>query len=110
MRPVQAEPTDPVGAGDAPPVYRVRFWSPPPGKGFAWSVSEWDVTEAEQVTDVIEWAAGTADGNPFEVFLRWQDHHTSKDGQTAAYPRYALIYGRPADENPTTETVFFEKQ
>lgn len=58
------------------------MWTPPPAARFAWIVDEWEVTDAEHVTDVVDWAAETAQGNPFEVFLRWEDHCTSKDGQS----------------------------
>jgi hypothetical protein len=34
-------------------MYRVRFWTPPPAPHFARLVDEWDVTDAEQVTDVL---------------------------------------------------------
>jgi hypothetical protein len=77
---------------------------------FAWLVDEWEVTDARQVTEVIAWATSQAEGNPFEVFLRWGDHHTSKDGRLEPYSRYALIYGRPAIVETTAETVFFESE
>lgn len=110
MRSLRADPSDPVGGGDSLPTYRVRIWTPPPTPRFAWFVDEWDVSEAEQITDVIEWATKTADGNPFEIFHRWQDYHTSVDGESVPRPRYALIYGKPADEGGTTETVLLESE
>ena len=109
MRSVRADPGDSVGAGAHPPVYRVRIWAPPPAENYSWFVDEWDVSEAEQVTDVIEWAASTANGNPFEVFYRWHDSHTSSDGAVVQRPRYTLIYGKqPTEETGTTETVVLE--
>ena len=110
MRSVRADSSDPVGGGDSPPEYRVRIWTPPPAAHFAWFVDEWDVTDAEQVTDVIKWGAEVADGNPFEVFLRWEDRHFTRDGRPEPYPRYALIYGRPADEATTIEIIYSESQ
>lgn len=110
MRSVRANPDDSVGCSDSAPVYRVRLWFPPPSVDFAWLVDEWEVTDAGQVTEVIAWATSQAEGNSFEVFLRWEDHHTSKDGRLEPYSRYALIYGRPAIVETTTETVFFESE
>lgn len=49
-----------------------------------------------------------ADGYPFEVFLRWEDHHFTRDGRSEPYSRYALIYGRPADEATTIEIIYSE--
>ncbi|MET3176120.1 UNVERIFIED_ORG: hypothetical protein ABIB52_003994 [Arthrobacter sp. UYCu721] len=43
-------------------------------------VDEWDVSDAENVTEVITWAHSLSDGNPFEVFVHWTDQHTSRDG------------------------------
>jgi len=110
MRTVRADPNDSVGGGDLSPIYRVRFWFPPPAVNFAWLVDEWDVGDAGEVTEVIAWATSKAGGNPFEVFLRWEDHHTSKDGQVEPYSRYALIYGKPAVDDVTTETIFFRSR
>lgn len=110
MRSVRADSSDSVGGGDSPPEYRVRIWTPPPAAHSGWFVDEWDVTDAEQVTDVIEWGAEEADGNPFEVFLRWEDHHFTRDGRPEPYSRYALIYGRPADEAATIEIIYSESQ
>ena len=110
MRIVRAAPDDSVAGGDLPPSYRVRFWFPPPAMNFAWLVDEWDITDAREVTDVIAWARSKAGGNPFEIFLRWEDHHTSKDDQPEPYSRYALIYGKPAVEDATTETISFESK
>lgn len=110
MLTVPANPEDSVGGGDLPPVYRVRLWFPPPRVNFAWRVDEWDVTDADEVTDVIAWARGKAGGNPFEVFLRWEDHHTSIGNQLEPYSRYALIYGKPAVEDVSTETIVLESK
>lgn len=110
MRTVRADPDDSVGGSDSSPVFRVRLWFPPPAVNFAWLVDEWDVADAGEVTDVIEWATSKAGGNPFEVFLRWEDHHTSKEDQLEPYSRYALIYGKPAVEDATTETIIFESK
>jgi hypothetical protein len=110
MRIVQAEPNDPVGGNDAPPEYRVRLWTPPASERSAWFVDEWDVVDAEQVTDVIDWARSESAGNPFEVFLRWYGHHTSQDGESVPYARYALVYGRPAYEGTVTERIIFESE
>lgn len=110
MRTVRADPGDSAGGSDLSPIYRVRLWSPPPAVNFAWLVDEWDVTDAGDVTDVIAWATSKAGENPFEVFLRCEDHHMSKDNQLEPYSRYALIYGKPAVEDATTETIFFESK
>jgi hypothetical protein len=110
MRIVQAEAPDSVGGDDAPPEYRVRLWTPPASERASWFVDEWDVDDAEQVTDVIDWARLEAAGNPFEVFLRWQGHHTTESGQSVPYARYTLVYGKPADEGTTTETITFESE
>lgn len=102
MRSVRADSSDSVGGGDSAPIYRVRIWTPPPAPHFAWYVDEWDVTEAEQVTDVIEWGAKNADGHPFEVFLRWEDHHFTRDGRPEAIlPLRADLRpaGRESDRN-----------
>lgn len=110
MQSERADSGDPVGDGDSAAMYRVRFWTPPPAPHFAWLVDEWNVAGAEQVTDVIEWGTKKANGNPFEVFLRWEDYHLRRDGQPEPYARYVLVYGRPADVETTTETVVFESQ
>ncbi|MHA7264312.1 hypothetical protein ACX80W_14030 [Arthrobacter sp. TMN-37] len=110
MRIAQAQANDPVGSDDAPPEYRVRLWTPPPTERSAWFVDEWDVDNAEQVTDVIEWAKSEAAGNPFEVFLRWYGHHTSRDGECVPYARYTLVYGKPADEETVTEKIVFDSK
>lgn len=108
MHSTRADPNDPVGGGDSVPAYRVRVWGPPPEPRFAWSVDEWDVTDAEQVTDVIDWAADLAGDNPFEVFVRWEDHHTDKNGRLVPRYRYALLYGGPAGEEQTTKDIGLE--
>ncbi len=108
MHSVRAGSSDSVGGGDSAPIYRVRLWTPPPASHFAWYVDEWDVTDAEQVTDVIEWGAKNADGHPFEVFLRWEDHHFTRDGRPEPYSRYTLIYGQPAENATTIEIVYTE--
>ena len=77
---------------------------------FAWLVDEWDITDAREVTDVIAWARSKAGGNSFEIFLRWEDHYTSKDDQLEPYSRYALIYGKPAVEDATTKTIYFQSK
>lgn len=110
MQTVRAAPDDSVGGADLLPTYRVRLWFPPPAVDFAWLVDEWDVTDAREVTDVIAWARTKAAGNPFEIFLRWEDHNTSQDDQLEPYSRYALIYGKPAAEDVTTETIFFKSK
>lgn len=110
MRMSRAAADDSVGGGDLPPSYRVRLWFPPPDTNSAWLVDEWDVSDAREVTDVIAWARTKAGGNPFEVFLRWEDHHTSNNDQLEPYARYALIYGKPATDDSTTETIFFESK
>ena len=110
MHIARADSNDPVGGGDSPPEYRVRIYAPPPAPGFAWFVDEWDVTDAEQVTDVIGWGTEEAAGNPFEVFLRWEGHHITRDGRPEPYSRYALIYGQPPGEESTIETVFLEPE
>lgn len=67
-------------------------------------VDEWDVSDAENVTEVITWAYSLSDGNPFEIFVRWTDQHTSRDGVCHERQRATRIFGTPADE-ARTETV-----
>lgn len=107
MQSVQASADDPVGDGDSAPTYRVRFWTPAPRPRSAWMVDEYDVTKAKDVAEVIEWATATAVGNPFEVFHRWDDHHTDRNSETIPRHRYTLLYGKPAGEEVTTESIIF---
>jgi hypothetical protein len=43
-------------------------------------------------------------------FLRWEDHHFTRDGRPEPYQRYALIYGRPAGEATTIEIIYSVSQ
>lgn len=89
----------------------MRVWSPPPSPHFAWLVDEWSVIDAEQVTDVIRWAAKTAIENPFEVFLRWEEQHTSVAGVSSYRARYARVFGNPPPEDvAVTKTLHFESE
>lgn len=108
---VLADPGDPVGDADPIPVYRVRIWSPPPSPRLAWLVDEWSVNDAGQVTDVIRWATETALENPFEVFLRWEEQHTSVAGVSSSRARYARVFGNPPRADvAVTKTLRFESE
>ncbi|MDT0168885.1 hypothetical protein [Pseudarthrobacter sp. BRE9] len=109
MRIERAADSDPVGDPDLGPMYRVRVWKRPSSAAMGWMVDEWDVAGAEQVSDVIGWAATTAGPGPFEVFIQWHDHHTDRNGNVVQYPRYVRVQGRPPeDAGVTVDSVIFE--
>ncbi|MGH8919034.1 MAG: hypothetical protein ACRD0H_12050 [Actinomycetes bacterium] len=75
---MDAQPVDPrdTECEQPHPVYRVYFWDrppAPPGVGAAevgWVSDEWRVTEADDVHEVLAWAAGpTGSGRHFELFV-----------------------------------------
>jgi len=101
----QAEPLDAVSVrfGEIPR-YRVRAWTRPASPENAWMVDEWDVSDAPGVDAVIAWAeAQVADS--VEVFLQWDDHAENRDGETVVRRRFTRLYGQPADDDGSMETV-----
>ena len=109
MRIERAAGSDSVGDPGLDPMYRVRVWKRPLSAAMGWMVDEWNVAGAEQVSDVIDWAATTAGTGLFEIFVQWHDHHTDHNGHAVRYPRYTRVQGRPPEDvGATVESVIFE--
>ncbi|MFJ8896067.1 hypothetical protein ACIRCZ_15910 [Leifsonia sp. NPDC102414] len=94
------------------PAYRVRIWVPQPDPYTGWSVDDWDVTGATEVTEVIAWAeeeAARLPGGSCEVFVPAIDHDTLADGTVAEQVHHLRVYGTPADPGVTETVVSFRK-
>ena len=100
-------PGDAVGVSDDCVVYRVRAWTPPPAPGFAWMVDEWDVYDAPNIISLLEWTTAHTSNGQFEIFVHWTDHAETRDGTWSPRKRYTRVYGEPADDGGTSETVSF---
>lgn len=59
----------PLGGADSPPGYLVRIWVPVHHVHEYWRTSDWWLTGADSVEDVIEWARDHSSGSPSEVFV-----------------------------------------
>ena len=101
----QAEPLDAVSVrfGEVAR-YRVRAWTRPAPPANAWMVDEWDVLNAPGVDSVIAWAEAR-DADSVEVFLQWDDHAQDREGETIVRRRFTRLYGQPADDDGSMETV-----
>lgn len=89
--------------------YRVRAWNEPLEAGSAWRVDEWDITDADSVVSVIEWADGLG-AHSVEVFVRYEDHALDAGDNWVTVDRHARVYGVPADDGGTTEIVTFTRR
>lgn len=75
---VQAAPVNPrdVSFEQDPPAYRVHFWTagqaPRPG-GVRWTSDEWRLTDAHDVTEVLDFAAARATGRRVELLVEMRD-------------------------------------
>jgi hypothetical protein len=106
VAPIEVGDESGVSADDRA-VYRVRVWTAPAERGFAWMVDEWEIRHAESVTAVLEWATAHASGAPTEILVQWIDHATTENGELVARKRFTRIHGAPADDGGTTETIAF---
>ncbi|KRC49173.1 hypothetical protein ASE16_10330 [Leifsonia sp. Root227] len=94
------------------PAYRVRIWVPQSDPYTGWSVDDWDVTGATEVTEVIAWAeeeAARLPGGSCEVFVPAINHGTLADGTVAEQVHHLRVYGTPADPGVTETVVSFRK-
>lgn len=63
----------PFGGAEQPSGYLARFWVPVPGANERWRTSDWWLTEAESVEEVIDWVRARREGSPSEVFAECDD-------------------------------------
>jgi hypothetical protein len=94
MRVVEADPSVVTGESDDA-VYRVCVWTAPQ-IGNAWALDEWDISDADDVVQVIDWARAATTG-VFEVFLRWSSASFDAAGHRVDEPRFTRVFGRPGD-------------
>lgn len=65
---VHAEPRELLGS----PIYRVHFWQQP-APGYSWPLEAYVLTEAEGVTEVLNWVEEHARGRQVEVFAEMDE-------------------------------------
>lgn len=108
MRVVAADPD--VTTGDpAETHYRVRLWEPPSGGNETWFLDEWDLHDAADVLEVVDWAKTSSASGTFEVLVpQGGDLGTTemRDG-TGSFLR---LYGSPGDTSSATTRVLFHRE
>lgn len=103
--------TEPVHPDDAageldPAKYRVRLWNRPDDATGSWRLDEWDVRQARDVIEVINWAEGQ-NATTYEVAVVWPSYSQDGDGELTRSDRFIRIAGH-REEPPTTsyEVIF----
>jgi hypothetical protein len=89
--------------------YWVRLWAPPADPGGAWFVDEWQVSDASDALEVIEWArqGAAAEGGSAEVFVESTDHRPGPDSACLSVKQHVRIFGEPADDGGVSASVVF---
>lgn len=97
------EAHEPIAEGGPPLRYRVRIWRPIPG--YVDAAEDWDVAEAEDIIEVMDWARKTARVHRFDVFVyaEWAGIDANT-GQLVRSPELIRVFGEGQDG--VTETVY----
>jgi hypothetical protein len=93
--------SDPTVAFDKPQSFRVRHAVQSPD---SWLVDDYDVTGANDVTEVIEWARTAFAEGLFQVYLRYEIMSEGPDGWSPE-AQFAHLYGEPLVLGAATEIV-----
>lgn len=90
---VHAEPRKSVDV----PTYRVNFWQRP-APGWAWSLDAYALTDAADISEVLQWVGEHAHGRRFEVFAE-MDEESAGSFQTPRKSGLVRLLG----SNPNAE-------
>jgi len=84
--------------------YRVLLWNQPPQRGGAWALDEWDIHDASDVQEVVQWAEQQESAS-YEIAVRWQYTRFDVDGEPVMGFRYTRVAGSRGAEDPTIQVV-----
>lgn len=88
-------------------VYRVLLWNAPSKPNHAWFLDEWDVFEARDALEVIEWAE-SQNATAYEVAVIWPNYEGHDgDGNQVMQLGFTLIAGDRGDFLETATIVPF---
>ncbi len=89
-----------------PPRFRVLLWGQPQNERFAWSLDEYDVYEAHDVLEVIEWAKAQGTSH-FEVAVASEEAISEMDERDRRQVRFIKVAGDRGDQDTTSLVVTF---
>lgn len=85
-----------VGEESSPTRYRVRIWTAPEIDGYAWAADEYELQDAADVVEALNWARDKANKRPFELFVLWIDNALSPSlPTTVEVPMMTRLIGEP---------------
>ena len=91
-----------------PPRFRVLLWGQPQNERFAWSLDEYDVYEAHDVLEVIEWAKAQGTSH-FEVAVASEEAISGLDDLDTRQIRFIKVAGdRGSQENTTADVTLYD--
>ena len=106
VKTVHAEPRGFVGS----PVYRVHFWQQPP-PGYGWPLEAYVLTDAEDITEVLNWVEEHARGRRVEVFAELDEEPVGAFTTPRKTRLLRLLGSNPnAEESVTVEIGRFVKE
>ena len=105
MRAVPIDPEDATGELD-PARYRVLLWNRPRDATSSWQLDEWEVVQARDVIEVIEWAE-SQNATTYEIAVVWPSYSQARDGRLIRLDRYIRVAGhRETPPSVSREEIF----
>lgn len=93
-------PQHDVGELFETPTFRARIWSAPIKVGYTWAVDEYEITDASDLNEAINWAEREADGRPLEFFVKCFDTVTAVlDSDEVSRPWMMKLFGTSPEED-----------
>lgn len=86
--------------------YRVRLWEPPPADDHSWFLDEWDVYDAVDFLEVLDWARSSSVSGTFEILVPAGGDLTAP-AMRAGTEDFLRLYGRPGDVTTTELVVLY---
>ena len=87
-------------------LYRVRLWNPPEQAIGAWRLDEWDVFDARDVFEVVDWAESQGAAT-YEIAVAWPSYSEDSHGNRIQRSRYTRIVGESGEGTPTQRVEKF---
>jgi hypothetical protein len=88
------------------PTFRVVLWNRPARAGDAWFHDEWQIDDARDVREVVEWAEAQG-ATTFEVLIRWDSAGRDGNGDPCGTFGYVRVAGEPGEDGFTERVERF---
>lgn len=86
--------------------YRVRLWEPPVEDGYSWFLDEWDVYNASDFVEVLDWARSSSVSGTFEILVPAGGDLEATDMRDGT-GSFLRLYGWPGDTGATEIVVLY---